>query len=566
MISNRYYILIFVLLATLVGCQDNHLLSSDAEDYVEADMAFAVSTPSFGLTRMAADVVQANSNSPFRGLTDVTIIPFTVDPAVNKVQSSSSPKLFVVTGTESEPSQAHYYYSHCTFMTGTNAVLFYGKAPVLSGATKAENGSLLASFPTRMNPSGISFSPETIVASDEIPAAAQQLADCLTQIANVEGWAATNSPSLKDYYDLFVGLVGNNVSLLSGATANVTAHVNTLKTALGTFERSGLVASILDAIDAHPIPDVDYPANIGLPDGAAVLRWSVTNHRFEVQTERTNLVEINSIHRFAYPAELYYYANSRLLTSYEEIPMTLYQNEKNLAWAALLGTDSLRFTTQSVSGDTKSVAIHDPIQYGVACMKLELSPAASSLLDSHNTAVPIGLLQERHFPLTGVIINGQRTVAFNFEPKNDKDEDDYFVYDHVVNSGSNVGVYLSSTVMSPIPVYTLLLPSYSGQKVTVLLEFQNNSGTDFYGRDGIIYRGTKFYLAGTVDPLDQEHTTANPRGRVFSQDETTTLKVSVTSLANAYHVMPSLLSPRLELGIVLNPEWDTVDPTSLPLY
>lgn len=72
-----------------------------------------------------------------------------------------------------------------------------------------------------------------------------------------------------------------------------------------------------------------------------------------------------------------------------------------------------------------------------------------------------------------------------------------FIYDNQLPT-----LYLSSSADATEVTNTLVLQSYDHQKVPVLLEFINNSGVDFKGQDGIVYQGTKFYLAGEVDPAD----------------------------------------------------------------
>ena len=556
--------LIFLTIA-LAGCrEDNGLAQQPAnEDYVVADMAFSLSTPSVGVTRMSAETVQAYGN--FRGITDVRIIPFAVDPTVNLVTAGSSPKLFVVSGPGYEASQRLFYYDNCTFMTGTNAALFYAKAPHSADSQKAENGSLIAYYPPRMNPSGITFSPEPIVASDDVPADAQALADYLTAVAKTLKPAA--SDEMKELYNNFIGLSEGSVSLLSGARNNVVAHVESLKKLLADLNTEESLKAKND-IEALKVPETNYPASLGLPDGAAVLRWAVTKDSFEVQTKRSTLADINAINHFAYPAELYYYANSMLRTSYYELSAKVYKNEKNEAWATVLGTDSLHFTSAPVSGDTKAVAILNPIQYGVANLKLKLLKTTTEILkdNKEKNEVAVGKIAEGKFPLTGIIVNGQRKVGFDFMPLSGNDENDYFVYDKVVKANSEaMGVYLCSD-RDQDPMFTLLLPSSNQQKITVLLEFLNKSGQDFRGLGGIIYNNTKFYLAGVINPTLDEDIKKKSGGRVFKSDETTTLTVEVKSLANAYNVMPNLLSPRLELGVEMKTLWSQATPTSVEMY
>ena len=94
-----------------------------------------------------------------------------------------------------------------------------------------------------------------------------------------------------------------------------------------------------------------------------------------------------------------------------------------------------------------------------------------------------------------------------------------------------------------------------------MLEFQNDSDRDFQGFEGIVYRGTKFYLVGEIDPeVFKEDDRIAIRDRVFTQDYITTLNLKVKALDKAYNVVPNLLSPRLEMGIELVSEWVSTTP------
>ena len=105
-----------------------------------------------------------------------------------------------------------------------------------------------------------------------------------------------------------------------------------------------------------------------------------------------------------------------------------------------------------------------------------------------------------------------------------------------------------------------MLQSYDHKKVPVALEFINNS-VDFKGLNGIVLKGTKFYLVGEIDPEQfKEDSRTEIRDRVFTQDYTTTLNIKVTGLEKAYNVVPNLLSPRLEMGIELVPKWVATTP------
>jgi hypothetical protein len=176
----------------------------------------------------------------------------------------------------------------------------------------------------------------------------------------------------------------------------------------------------------------------------------------------------------------------------------------------------------------------------------------SGLTDAGGTTIPVGTT---NFPLTGIIIGGQLPVGYDFTPTTAypvySEADIKFIYDNQLPT-----IYLSSSADAAQLTNTLVLQTYDNKKIPVILEFINNSGTDFKGIGGTVLNGTTFYLAGEVDPEQfKDDPRTEIRNRVFTQDYTTTLNMKVTSLEKAYNVVPNLLSPRLELGIELVTKW-----------
>jgi hypothetical protein len=265
------------------------------------------------------------------------------------------------------------------------------------------------------------------------------------------------------------------------------------------------------------------------------------------------MADINGIGRYAYPAELYYYGNSRIRTSSIDKRKEKYTDRE---WTAIL--NDYEYADGVVSTSTTSVAIKEPLQYGVAHVKILLKQTDSSnLKDAGGADIPVGT---SNFPLKGVIIGGQLPVGFDFTPTTAypvySEADMKFIYDNQVPT-----LYLSASADAAEPINTLVLQSYDKKKVPVALELTNNSGTDFKGLGGIIQKGTKFYLVGEIDPEQfKDDSRTEIRDRVFTQDYTTTLNIKVTGLEKAYNVVPNLLSPRLEMGIELTPKWVATTP------
>ena len=548
-----------ILLMTGCATDDELPQVSETDATVVAGIAFTVSKEARPTTRMSAGVVQEQGQA-YRGIDMRHIVPFAIASA-EKVTASDMPKAFQVFGNGEKlvDSRAYYYYDNCTLMSGVNAFLCYGCAPQASG-DKHINGSLVETFPADMAPKDIRFSLEAI--ANDVHPTATALAKYMTTIANAEGnhvkWKNTSNATLGVMYLNFVNKTEEDVGEpLPGSATNISAYTQTLKSALNNLTLSdetdiAIRTAIIAAIDNYDNDNWNgFPASIGLPDGAAVIRWTGT--AFEPQVTTTTLADINSISRFAYPAELYYYGNSRIYTSTIDKRKEKYTDRE---WNAILA--DYEYENGVVSPNTTSVAIKEPLQYGVAHAQIILKKTdSSSLTDAGGTTIPVG---SANFPLVGAIIGGQLPVGFDFTPTTAypvySETDMKFIYDNQLPT-----LDLSSSADANQIVNTLVLQTYDNKKVPVVLEFTNNSGMDFKGLDGIVMKGTKFYLVGEIDPEQfKDDSRTEIRDRVFTQDYTTTLNIKVTGLEKAYNVVPNLLSPRLEMGIELTPKWVATTP------
>ena len=497
--------------------------------------------------------VSANTRSDdtFNGMEGLVVIPFHTEGKA--VKSTDLPLIEVVGATEeSSRVKAHnnYYVNHCYFMTGTDRVLVYGKAIKPSTPNPAVYGQLSDLPSTRKNTADIQFSLTSIRESTEADDDATALATYMTKIANTEGWSTTTDPTLKSYYLDFIHVDSEGVGLISGAAANIRAFVAALRDLL-TGRTDPLSTAIIDMIDDTDISGNNYPRSLGLPDGAAVIRW--TGEKFEVRTTTTTLDNIHGINRYTYPAELMFFADSPIRTSAEEVEKTVYENAPtNQLWSAFLNTYYNGST--AVKTETKAVAVEKPIQYGVAKLDLTLTGMSTTLRDAKDDVVSNTSMAT--LPLTGVIIGGQHTVGFDMKPQGEQtDVDGRFIYETTVDD--------SKLATEGYKTSTLVLQSYDNEKVPVILEFQNNTEYAFTGKDGTVYPGTRFYLIGMIDPAGQG--TGECANRVFTQDYITTMSMSVVSLAKAYTCMPDLLAPRLEIGVQVVTKWIQATTTNVEL-
>lgn len=481
-------------------------------------------------------------------------IPYHTNGA--NVTTSDAPLIDLVGADEDNKTKEYatekyntYYVNICHLMTGTDRMLVYGKAKPVSNDLKI-NGQL-SSLPTdRKKTADIQFSLTSIRNTTQVHADAQALATYMTNIANTTGWSTTDDPTLKSYYLDFIRMGSEGAGLMSGAAANIKAFVAALKTLLAG-RTDVLSTAIVAKIDATDISGNTYPQSIGLPDGAAVIRW--TGNKFEVRTTSTTLDNINGINRYTYPAELLFFVDSPIRTSTAEVSKVVYENAPtNQLWSAFL--DTYYTGPTAVNSNTKAVAVENPMQYGVAKLDLTLTGMSATLKDAKDDVVTNANMST--MPLTGVIIGGQHTVGFNMKPQGEQtDVDGRFIYETTIDD--------SNLLTQGYKTSTLVLQSYDNEKVPVILEFENNTGHAFTGKDGTVYEGARFYLIALIDPAGQG--TGGYANRVFTQDYTTTMSMSVTSLAKAYTCMPDLLAPRLEIGVQVVTKWIQATTTTVEL-
>ena len=565
------YIWILALLALLTGCSSEEVADTTAN--VSARLALAVTQTSTPTTRQGGDVVQSSS---VRGINLLRKIPFGIPENGSKITVDDAPKSLTETGTTAQydkSNQKVFLSNGVILVPGTASFLVYGRAT--PKGDNAQNGVLQTTITPDGYPADISFSLKQICPTTVVPDDAKAIAAYLNRIANAQAtidgttysWKNSTNALLKLLYTNFTGQNPefSTAAKRAGSSLSISKFVEALRFSLSNqsehFIGDVTATAIRDAIIAEIDNNKDFPANypgsIGLPDGAAVLMWT-SEGGFVPQVETSTEAAINSIDRYCYPAELYYFTNSLIKTSIMDLVNKSYRDETVTKWEDVLS----QYTSGGVvTANTQGVAIVNPLQYAVGCLQVKLKKVDATLKDSQDQDITV---TEKAFPLTGIIVDGQHTVGFDFKPQTPLSPD-RFIYDNQVKTNGDDYFYMSTTVDESEPVETLVLQSAENDnKVKVILEFQNNSDTNFYGvNNGVIYRGTKFYMIGTVSrPVER---TADYMNRVFTQDFTTTLSVKISSLKEAYNVLPDLLSPSLEVGIQITNKWIQSTTTTVAL-
>ena len=551
-------------------------------------LACAPASSDRGLTRLADEVVQLNSATSYRRIANVQVYAI----------KEGAPENATV-GRREEPSNVKtdktqfYHFEYCSMPTLTNGCLVYAKAEdIPHGNLAVYNGCLNTVNPSEVqSKNDIQFSLEPILdatearksGGDEWGDKAWALADALTDIVNNshnEGntlsWETSTNAILKNLFQRFT----NNGADLPGSAASVKQWMLSLRKAAKTYydnppatigdDEKTILKAIMDAVDGVvgdiTVNATSYPRGINLPDGAAALRWTevkeqdgetvVKVKKFVPQMQTTTLDDINSVSRFVYPPALYYFVESGIWTSTGKVTFEDYKGKSH--WKSTTENDDdavqpLFPAGGTVMTNTQTVAIADPLQYAVAHLTMEVKAGADFL--PYETGNEDKIDREK-LTLKGVIIGGQRSVGYDFKPISNSLYDVNFVYDSQVSGALNT---------AGDTYHTLVLQSYDGEDVNIILEFEYSAEatTGFKCLNGYVYPGTRFYLVGELKATAFKEGTGDEtsRGRVFTQDYTTTINMTVQSLEKAYNVLPSLLSSSLEIGVMITPQWISAEPS-----
>ena len=549
----------------------------------------------FAGTRMTDAVAQAQETPVFRGMDNMTLIPFSTTAAIKSSDTRTGSKNINLPNTKANTlltdqitttGNAHVY-TDVSVPVGVSSFLFYGKAVDATAGTDAsvaadmfKYGSLTTAGLSDGTPSGISFSPKQIYSSNAVNGTASALATYLTTIA---GSSYANTADSKTYKwsevtpdaqsqgSALQTLYKNFTSLTAGSSASVQDAVQELYTSLNslldgnqTAVNNGIINKIIENIktgatvgkDGKLTLNSDYigfPANINLPDGAVTVKCS-TDGTFTAQTSATYTTDgtqMAALSDYVYPANLWYRANTLIKTS-DKVLTDKYKD--GTAWKTILENydgDGV------VKNSTASIALNDQIQYAVGRLKMTVKVADGTLYDGNGETVAV---PTEGFPVSAVLIGDQRKVDFQFAPVNK--EKQYTIYDKEL-TGINAKT-TESTANN-----TLVLETPADENVNVLLELTNNTGKRFKGKNGYIPDGAKFYLLGTLTPTKGTGYDATKLNQVFKQDYVTTANFTIKQnvkddkdnpnqnqgLGAAYNVIPDLRTPALSIGLSVDLTW-----------
>ena len=517
--------------AGLASCSSDDTFSgSKGQSGEPVKTQFAISVPVGKSGRLSEAIVQGQSPAQFRGMDNIQLIPFTTAPAAGGTGQTPIALGSILDNELEAGTNAKVYYE-VRINPGVSHFLFYGEAYSANDDAKT-NGALKPNIVQAVN--DIKFELQPIATNAESNSETTTLAAALNSIEDATdgttAWAASTS-ELKTFYDAFIRLKAGSAASIKQALDSLEAGI----TATEATTESDLKTAILNAIDAAQtsIEDCTYPRNVGLPDGAAQLKFEGGSFSY-INSANVGNLSYTNMDRFVYPASLYYMANTDIKTA-----NTRLSDRYSTDWNTCLG---LYNGGGKVTATTQSVALVEPVKYAVG--RFDVAAKFSSDNINDNVGESIAVTAEDGITLDGILIGGQKNADWQFAPLASSEE--YTIYDASVTS-TKLG---TADIASEIMAQSLALSTTAGTNVNFALELTNNTGKAFTGIDGIVPDGAKFYLVGQLVPQADK-----ADNKVFAQAYNTKANVTISSLAHAYNCIPDLKNPKLELGLSVNLKW-----------
>ena len=552
-------------------------------------------------TRMTAANTQntGDNNMNFLGMVHTQMYAFKGEPS--STGNTTSVKAIPIGDAANASSKDEWrnVYRDIAIPVGTKNLLLYARANKMS-KTNFEAGSLSNPYASTTttdatNLSDLNFALTQIESTRVFSTEGADVLKALNLVANTSvtktettttvKWSeidnvdnsdlgTTNErKALKERYNKFIALT-------SGSAKSVKILIENLKNVINGnngVEDDKLMAKAIVTNCTKALSGLessaakDFPRNLNLPDGVAKVNWNDTNKEFNYVTVTNagsttttgNLIDYTTI---TYPSELAYYVSSPVkvspneITAVKDLPTYSKWTSNNADWSGY---------GDAVESSTRFVALQNPVQYGVACLKSTVnceSPLTDNAKEVGNYENDNSItVDNSSFPITGILIGGQpKKVGWNFEAANTVTTNDfkYTIYDNDMNKGTSTNL-TANVNGTAIPNYTLVLDNKdnsgatSQNKVYITIELENNA-SDFFGADGLIPKGSKFYMVGELDPKTTSGIT-QPTGdtldHVFVKDHTTIANFTIKSLKKAYNHIPDMRTSKINVGLAVDLEW-----------
>lgn len=550
-------------------------------------------------TRQGADVAQQDGK--FRGIQDMRLLPFTGAAAAGQTSASLIKLGFNSDAFQSDAeAQGRYIYRDVEIPVGTQNFVFYGKATgkYAEAKDKFTNGNLVeegldvstvstvalnnVKFKLDLINSGLNLG--TAAAGEEasynkVLKALETVTETKVTVGeNTIAWTNVTVPAsgatdyaklnhAKKLWEAFKTLKAGSAASVREALTRLDESVGVKALAEGATATTADGEGLLQTLKANiakaktMLTDNTFPADFNLPDGAVQVELSETGNKWSFKSPTVQVGEASIDYaKITYPAALYYTVNTPVKAN-DNASTGLADGmwPKKEDWtqdkAAWTGWGS------QVVNSTRTIALEKPIQYGVANLKTTVKLDAKNLND--NASEKGGQVADQNIDvngklkLTGVLVGGQPNyVGWEFKAPAASDVSfDYTVYDKNIDKS-----VADLTTTKSDPNYTLVLDNNKADQdnvVYVVLEFVNNTGVDFYGKEGMVPKEGKFYLVGKLDKAATTGVTNTKNvDHIFVQDHTTVANFNIKNLKNAYNNIPDLRSTSVSVGLAVNLTWE----------
>ena len=595
---------------------------------VKTQFAINIATPgSKNQTRMTSDNTQM-SGSKFLGMQNIYLFPLTLESLDGPTSSTNVSSIIPLGSIGSNNNYMHIdgsnkdykVYNDVNVAVGTNNFLFYGEGP--SGTdmnSNFEKGKLTANVNGKSSVGNINFKPVQIAAQSTYSSIQDEFVSYLNGIvgashtdgANTTNWnnmgdnLTGDKAVLKGAYENFIKLkAGSAVAILASVQSlyNIVKPISDKTSSNAKDLANAICTKILNTTDGTNIKlkvssetsgptyilsydsfdknYTEFPETQGLPQGAMILEYSSTSTPgFSYKTTSANIGATDNninVDNIVYPACIEYFVNTPLKATNSDV----------ITWPTKANdwdSDNWNSWGNEVLPSTRTIALQNTINYGVSSLRTTIKAVTETgLLEDNqkkfysnmeNQQVAVG----EGFTVTGILIGGQPAqVEWNFLSSSDNFNNT--VFDRSMPKGENGNITViaknySDDNETSKPFYTLLLDNMlSGENATqkdvnFAIELKNTSKTDFYGFDGVVAAGQKFYLVGKMSVGDSQAITfptdddyrfpGKGTKRIFVQDYTTNLNVTFKSLKNAYVTIPDLRASNLQLGLSVDLTWQS---------
>ena len=549
-------------LAGFTACSSSNDMDEAKNPNVEVDKQgnegvrpeFVISIPRSVVsgTRMSDAVTQKDGTSAvFRGMDHIRLIPFAEEPNGNSTKLGSIMSLSSVASNGlKQPGSLNYkvYADQFVPMTTTH-FLFYGKAidntaetNITTMADKFKYGFIKATGLTDAEftkPNSISFGMEQINTSTEQQqsnAVGRNIVNFMTSLANItatgeapnNAWSTCTDARLKPLYDAYITATVSSstnfaaiLGMLNDGVARVVAAqpANALAVAIKDMIASACsVAPVVGSSVTLKADYAGYPGNVGLPDGAARVRWNHSSKKFEDITANYGGGLKVGITDYVYPAALWYFVSTPLKAS-DAVQSGNYDSKA--AWDKVI-SEVYSAAGSEVISSTLSVALVNPVQYAVGRLETKLEMGTGTFYDGAGKEVATG----EGYTLKGLLLGGQNDVKYDFTTSSANKN--WTIYDREAPAG----IIVKPGVTTSKANQTLALETKADEKVYAAVELVNG-GEAFQGADGIIPAGGTFYLTVKLDPTTAANYSSSPTKKIVTQDYVTKVTVKIKNGAQS---------------------------------